>query len=131
MGRFLAESPNVITGGFRLEECVINQPSNACHSMDRGGLAGNAVSGCPRRHARYARGIQTRYTSERFQGLVLATAARHDPIIACGRASSMRWRERKDADVLEVAVSLRIVQAVPDDEFVRDLEPNVIRFHVS
>src|SRR5579872_7042442 len=42
----------------------------------------------------------------------------------------LRRRQRKHAYVLEVAIALRVVQPVSDDEFVGNLEPDVIRLYV-
>src|SRR5579863_10496714 len=42
----------------------------------------------------------------------------------------LRWRQGKDAHVLEIAIALGVVQAVSDDEFIGNLEADIIRFDV-
>src|SRR5450759_1493569 len=42
----------------------------------------------------------------------------------------LRWRKRQNAHVLEVAISLRIVQPISDNEFIRNLKSDVVRLDV-
>ena len=70
------------------------------------------------RDALQIRGSENRFHTETAEGPTLR------------RAAGLIRRERQHADILEVAVALGIVQAVPDHELVGNLKADVVGLHV-